>query len=121
MSQPASELVARTRRLLLVGLAAITLAGCSQTAALAPVGGNRLTIIRFAANDVLVKQDVDLLIAPVCAADGRDVTCHGSSVQGAPILVTSNTDDQAEMTVTVGGATIYAGSVQDVIDAGARP
>jgi hypothetical protein len=49
------------------------------------------------------------------------VTCHGSSLQGAPITVTSTSDDQAEMTVTVGDTTIYSGPVQDVIDAGARP
>ena len=42
-------------------------------------------------------------------------------MQGAPITVTSTTDDQADMTVTVGDATIYAGSVQDVFDASVRP
>ena len=140
MSEPASELVspivrtsrsgvrtmscavvARAHRVLIVAASALALAGCTQAAALAPVGGDRLTIIRFAANDVLVEQGVELLVAPVCTADGRDVTCQGSSLQGAAITVTSSTDDQADMTVTVGDRTIYAGSVQDVIDAGARP
>jgi hypothetical protein len=112
---------ARASHALVLAAAVLTLTGCSQVAALAPVGGDRLSIIRFAANDVLEEQGVELLVAPVCTADGRDVTCRGSSLQGAAITVTSSTDDQAEMTVQVGDRTIYAGSVQDVIDAGARP
>lgn len=103
-------------------LALLAVAGCSQAAALAPVGGNRVTDVRFAAGDVLVRQHVELLVAPVCtmAAD-RAVTCTGTALDGRPITVVSPAADQASMQVSIGTETLYSGGVQEVLDESARP
>jgi hypothetical protein len=109
------------RRLLaLVGLG-LVLVGCSQAAAIAPVGGNRLTLVRFAALDVLVANGVALLDAPVCTQSGKDVTCSGDTVDHQPVVVASPDSDRTNMTVTVGGSVVYSGSVQDILDKAARP
>ncbi|MTD13615.1 hypothetical protein GIS00_06615 [Nakamurella sp. YIM 132087] len=108
-------------RLLGVLATLLVLAGCSQAAALAPVGGNRPTLVRFAALDVLVEKKVDLMTAPVCTMTGRDVSCAGETVDGAQVVVTSSADDEQRMMIAVGEATIFEGSIQDVLDAGARP
>ena len=105
-------------------LAALLLAGCSQTAALAPVGGNRLSEVRFAANDVLVAQSIQILTAPVCTASGADdatISCTGETTDQQTITVTSKATDQKNMDVTVGSRSIYHGSVMDVLNANARP
>jgi hypothetical protein len=101
--------------------AAALLAGCSQTAALAPVGGDRLTEVRFAANDVLLQNGVQILTAPVCTASGDAVSCAGSTMDSQPIAVSSAASDQGDLTVTVGGRVLYQGSLQGVLDAAARP
>lgn len=105
----------KTLALVLLGFA---LVGCSQVDALAPVGGDQLAIVRFAANDLLVEQKVEILSAPVCEATGDSVKCQGATVGGEAINVTSEGDS---LDVTVGSRTIYDGSLTDVIDANARP
>ena len=55
-------------------VAAAALTGCSQVAALAPVGGDHLTMVRFAAIDVLVDEGIDVLTAPVCSAEPGGAT-----------------------------------------------
>lgn len=45
----------------------VLLAGCSQIAAIAPVGGSHLAEVRYAAIDLLVDAEVEILTAPVCA------------------------------------------------------
>ena len=102
-------------------LALLTLGGCSQLAALAPVGGDQLAEVRFAAIDVLLENDVDVLEAPVCALDGAAITCTGSTVDGGAIEVTSSTSDSADLTVLVGGEQLFSGSLQSVLDEAARP
>ncbi|GAB2911088.1 hypothetical protein GCM10027047_06680 [Rhodococcus aerolatus] len=97
------------------------LAGCSQVAALAPVGGDRLAEVRFATNDVLVERAVALLTAPVCTADGEAVTCTGSTVDQQPVTATSSAADPGTLVVTVGPTTVFSGSLQDVLTAAARP
>ncbi len=108
------------RRLLAAAVLLLT-AGCSQTAALAPVGGDHLTEVRFAALDVLVRQQVQLLTAPVCTADSGTVTCAGDTVDGSEVRVRSGAEDPGRLTVTIAGRPVYEGSVQDVLDAAARP
>lgn len=108
------------RRLLLVAAVLLT-AGCSQAAALAPVGGNRLTEVRFAGNDVLVSHEVAVLVAPVCTQTPADVSCRGSTVDGAVVLVRSTSDAPDKVTVSVAGEVLYSGAIQDVLDAAARP
>lgn len=110
-----------TRTAMLAG-AALVLAGCSQVAALAPVSGNRITEVRFAANDVLLDRGIALAVAPVCDQDGPAITCAGTTAAGEPIAVSASgpaaTADT--LTVSVNGTTIYQGSVRDVLDASAR-
>lgn len=104
-------------------LALVALTACSQAAALAPVGGNRLAEVRFAALDVLTAQQVDVLVAPVCTASGPDdatITCTGTTSDGAAIGVSSTASDQATMSVTVGGTSIFRGAYLDILDRAAR-
>lgn len=98
------------------------LAGCSQLAALAPVGGNGLAEVRFGAIDVLQREGVDLLRAPVCAkaATGPAVTCTGATLDGRPISVSSSTADDAQLEIVVGDETLFRGPLADVLDEAAR-
>lgn len=102
--------------------AAGVLAGCSQIAALAPVGGNGLAEVRFGAIDVLQQKDVAIMKAPVCAQDrgGPEVTCAGTTVDGRSIGVTSSIAADAQLVVTVGGETIFSGALAAVLDEAAR-
>lgn len=113
-----------TRRGLLGGVIAVLLAGltgCSQVAALAPVGGNHLTEVRYAAIDVLTEAGVDILTAPVCAAaTGGAINCTGTTVAGETITALSPADDQTSLTVTVGTDVLYTGSIMDVLNEAAR-
>jgi hypothetical protein len=102
-------------------LVAAALSACSQVSALAPVGGDRLATVRFAANDVLVQNRVPALAAPICTASGAAISCTGSTTDGTDISVSSTADQQQLMTVTIGSATLYNGPIQDVIDRAARP
>ncbi|NYF09281.1 hypothetical protein HDC94_000437 [Leifsonia sp. AK011] len=105
-----------------VALAALALAGCSEVAAIAPVGGNRLSDVRYAAIDVLVDREVPILTAPVCSvSDDKAVSCEGETVDGEAITVTSTADDQASLTIEVGTETLFTGVIQDVLDAAMRP
>lgn len=103
-----------------VGLA-VLLAGCSQVQALAPVGGNGLAEVRFAAIDVLLDAGVDVTVAPSCLAGPAEITCSGRAAGGEPITVNSPGSAAETMTVDVGGRRLYEGSVADVLDAAARP
>ncbi len=106
---------------LALALAGGALAGCSQIAALAPVGGDHLTEVRYAAVDVLVGAKVELLAAPACesAADGA-TSCAGETVAGETIAVDSPAADPTTVTVRVGDEVLYSGPIQDVLDAAAR-
>lgn len=104
-----------------VALAGLLLAGCSQIAAIAPVGGNHLTEVRYAAIDVLLDADIEILTAPVCAqAPSGEVSCQGETTDGTDIAVLSPADDQTIVTVTVGDDELYSGSIMKVLDAAAR-
>lgn len=97
--------------------AVLVLAGCSQVAALAPVGGDRLSEVRYAANDVLLDADVALMTAPVCTMSGDvSVTCTGETVDGRAIEVSSSADDPDALSVMVGGESVYDGSLDDVLE-----
>lgn len=102
-------------------VAAAALTGCSQVAALAPVGGDHLTMVRFAAIDVLVDEGIDVLTAPVCSAEpGGATRCEGETVDGEAIAVRSSADDPTSLTVEVDGRVLYSGSIQEIIDEAAR-
>ncbi|MEE2815913.1 MAG: hypothetical protein VYC96_09605 [Actinomycetota bacterium] len=105
-------------------LAALVLAGCSQVAAIAPVGGNHLTEVRFATIDVLQQKGIALEQVPTCTrADDGAISCAGTTVGGAAITAASPADDPDSFTVTVGSDTVFTGSVSAVIDqaAGVAP
>jgi hypothetical protein len=96
---------------------ALLLAGCSQVSALAPVGGDRVTEVRYAANDLLVTAGVDVMTAPVCTmASDKAVTCTGETFDHRAIHVESAAADQERMKVTVGATTLYSGDIQSVLD-----
>lgn len=100
----------------------LVLTGCSQVAALAPVGGNRATEIRFATIDVLLDHDIALMDAPTCAmADDRAVTCTGTTVEGQTVTATSPAQDQASLEVRVGDDVLYQGTIDAVIETSIRP
>lgn len=97
--------------------AAATLTACSQVQALAPVGGNHLTEVRYAAIDVLQAAKVELLTAPVCArATDGGVSCAGETLAKEKITVSSPASAPTTVTVKVGDATLYDGALQPVLD-----
>lgn len=103
------------------GLAVLALGGCSQIAALAPVGGDAVAEVRYGAIDVLLREDIDVLEAPTCAAGARaSVTCSGSTTDGRAIEVFSSTDDDAVLRISLDGHEIFSGPLADVIDEAAR-
>lgn len=96
---------------------ALALTGCSQVAAIAPVGGNHLTEVRFATIDVLEEKGIALGAVPTCArAEDGDVTCAGTTADGAAISAFSSASDPDSFSVTVGSETVFSGSVSAVID-----
>lgn len=97
------------------------LGGCSQLAALAPVGGDGLAEVRYGAIDVLLGESIEILEAPVCAASGDAVTCEGSTTDGEAITVVSSSAADATLEVKVGTRLLYSGSLQTVLDEAARP
>lgn len=102
----------------------VVLTGCSQTAALAPVGGDRLAEVRFAALDVLTTLKVEILVAPVCTASGPGdaaITCVGTTTDQKTIAVSSTANDQDRFEVLVNGESIFTGVVIDVLNSAARP
>ena len=78
------------RRLLLIIAPLLVITGCaSQVAALAPVGGDDITAVRFAAIDVLLAKGVAIMQAPVCTEVAARYTCSGTTTDGAAITVTA--------------------------------
>ena len=106
------------RRIVVGTIAVLMLSGCSQIAAVAPVGGDHLAEVRFATGDILVSQQVEVLSGPDCSQDGDVITCTGRTTGGDEISTTSTATD---MTLTVGGTVIYSGSIQNALDTAIRP
>ncbi|MFN3340089.1 MAG: hypothetical protein ACK40Z_10380 [Dietzia sp.] len=94
----------------------LALAGCSQIDALAPVGGAEIADLRYATNEVLLEQGVEVLVAPVCAGHGADLRCVGETVGNETITATLASEDGASFDLTVGERLIYSGPVQAVLD-----
>ena len=93
----------------------------SQLDALAPVGGDAVTGVTFAATDVLLQRKFGILEAPVCTLAGTAVACVGSLTDGSRVSVSADvTAKPHTMTVTVGGEVIFEGHVQSVLDDAAR-
>lgn len=96
------------------------LGACSQVAALKPVSGMNITGVRIAIYDVLVAEKIDVLVAPVCTTVADGFTCTGSTVDGREIVGTAGSTAPMNLTLEVGGAVIYDGAVQDVLDRAAE-
>jgi hypothetical protein len=111
----------RTRALIggvaLVGLA---VTGCSQVAALAPVGGDRVTTVKVAANDLLLAQGVAIKVAPVCETGETEYDCTGSTMSGDTITVTAPLKGDLTMVLKVGDRTLHDGPVDPVIQKNAE-
>ena len=108
------------KRIAVGALVLASLAGCSQVAALAPVGGDRMAEVRFAAIDVLLDQGVELREAPVCTTTGDAISCLGSTSDGRAVEA-SILGAGEPLTVLVDGETLYLGPLMDVLDKAARP
>ncbi len=110
-------MIRRTSALPLALAAAAALAGCSQVAAIAPVGGGHLSEVRYAAIDVLTSAHIEILTAPVCTQSADEtVSCDGAAADGRAIHVSGTAPAQDVVTVTVGADTVYDGSVQAVLE-----
>lgn len=94
---------------------AAALAGCSQAAALAPVGGNVQSEVRYATIDVLLAHQVPIGTTPVCsAAPNGGVSCVGKAVAGDAIA-SRMAAGSTTLVVEVGGSTLYRGSMWAVL------
>ncbi|NYF17631.1 hypothetical protein HDC37_002476 [Microbacterium sp. AK009] len=106
--------------ILLAPAVVLAVAGCSQIAAIAPVGGDRLAEVRYAVNDVLIEEGIDILVAPVCTvgADEVTVTCEGSTGDERTIDATSEVESSDQIVVRVGDEVVYEGSLSAVLERG---
>ncbi|EYT62795.1 hypothetical protein H483_0109670 [Dietzia sp. UCD-THP] len=95
---------------------ALALAGCSQIDALAPVGGAEIADLRYATNEVLLEQGVEILVAPVCEGHGATLRCVGETVGNETITATLTSQDGTTFDLEVGENLLYSGSVQAVLD-----
>ncbi|MDI9915662.1 hypothetical protein [Rhodococcus sp. IEGM 1379] len=94
----------------------VTLGGCSQVDALAPVGGAGIADMRYATNEVLLEKNIDILVAPVCSGEGLELRCTGETVNSESITATSTSQDESTFKLVVGTETVYSGDVQTVLD-----
>ena len=86
--------------------------GSSLTA----VSGDRVALVRAAAQDILVQKSIRVHVWPQCTATGNALACQGSTVDNAVIAVESPATSPVTMTVSVGGQELFSGAVQPVID-----
>lgn len=109
------------KRVAALALMCLALAGCSQVAAIAPVGGSHQAEVRYAAIDVLMDAGTEVLVAPVCESepDGT-ITCTGETIAGERILAVSPGSDPSVVDVSVGEDVVYSGSIMEVLDRAAR-
>jgi hypothetical protein len=118
------------RRIIPAAIAVAALAGCTQAAQLQPVAGGQISAVRTATNDVLVDQEVDIQVAPVCEFEDPLFVCVGSTVDGEEIRSEAEvladfgeaeteygayTPADVSLVVTVGGDPIYDGDVEEVL------
>lgn len=108
------------RRLLVAVPAALLVAACgnleSQVSTLQPVAGDAITELNIAAIDVLLREDVRVLVAPVCRYEAETYRCEGTTVGDDPIVVSAQGSSPESFAVTVGERTVYDGSIDDVIE-----
>ncbi|MFT4210632.1 MAG: hypothetical protein QM626_02065 [Microbacterium sp.] len=114
--------MSRARRAALCAVALpLLLAGCSQVAALAPVGGDAEAAARIATIDVLLAQGVELGEAPQCASTDETIRCTGTTADGEQIEAQATTAADSPLEVSIAGTTVFTGTVADVIGEASRP
>ena len=117
----------RARRPMVVCGAALGLAlaasGCSQLSSevegATAYGGDRASTVRAATIDVLLAQAVAVRVWPGCVETGKQVSCTGTTVDGAAIVVESPGTSPVTLTITVGGQQVFSGEAIPVLDAAA--
>ncbi len=109
-------MIRRTALAIAVIATVAALTGCSQVAALTPVGGDSITSVRNAVYDVLVDQEVAILVAPQCEIVDSGFSCTGTTVDGAEIRAEAGGTTPYPLTISVGGEQIFSGDAQQVLD-----
>lgn len=107
------------RRFAAIGLIAIAavLGGCSQAAALAPVGGDRVVSVRVATIEVLLERLIDVREAPACHQDDdAAVSCTGTTSDGLTVSAAAMRADLDRVIVQIDGDTVYDGSIDAVLE-----
>jgi hypothetical protein len=121
-----------------IGVAAITLVGCSQIDSLKQVSGVPVNTLQIASDEILVANNIPVLEAPTCVQNdaGTAVDCTGSTTNGTKITVAAKNTTAATFTLAPGGTptavpngalnmvmvlkvgnkTLYQGSVQEAIE-----
>ena len=117
------------KRLMLV-IALLPLAACSQIAQLQPVAGAEVTAVGIATNDVLVQERVPIGVAPVCGLEGELYVCKGTTRTGQEIRSEAKSLEAfgattteygayspavVSLKVTVGAREIFNGQVEPVL------
>ena len=110
----------RWRTLAACVIPVMALAGCSQINALTPVGGDSITTVRNAVYDVLVKEGVEILVAPQCTTEAQEFVCTGSTLDGSVIRAVAETTAPYPMTLDVADQNLFTGNASDVLDAALR-
>ena len=105
-----------------VAVGVLALTGCaSQISGLAPVGGDTMTGVRTAVIDVLIDKGIDVKVAPTCTEVATGYECEGTTMDGQPITATGSDADDPKIEIVVGGgAPIFTGTMQAVLDEAAR-
>lgn len=114
-SMPIRTLIAMS-----IGAMALTVAGCSQISAYAPVSGGPQATVEVAVGDVLAASAVPVLVRPECRRVEAGFACTGSTLDGTPIAATATGSAPFMLRITVGDAVIFDGEAQRAIDASMR-
>lgn len=110
------------RWLIIFGLAASApvFTSCTQVGSLTPVAGDAIAEVSFATNDVLIQQDIDIKIAPICEGVKPDFVCTGETMKSETIQSKTWGDDAENLSVVVAGRQIFTGKVKEIITKAGR-
>lgn len=102
-------------------LSCMLFSGCaSQIDALAPVGGDDVSMVRTAATTLLLTEELEILNAPQCKKTDTEITCAGELLDGSAVTVTAPTEPFGDITVTVAAEVLYQGDISSVLQAAAE-
>lgn len=102
-------------------LSMMLLSGCaSQLDALAPVGGDDVSMVRTVTTTVLLHEQLEIMNAPQCTKTDTEITCEGELLDGSAVSAEAPTTPFGEITVTVAGELLYQGDISSVLEAAAE-